>query len=333
MEDIKEINNTCSTHVKTPPAGTQVATYTNKDRDAVNAAIFDQWTECNKKRDGSVLKAACLIFMDDLFMCDGSKTYVPVTNNLVKKHFYENSTESDCNFGSNTRGRVDPCLKIYFNAPMMLTQNTDVAKGEANGSRVYAKTVVLKGGEVPFVISLDNGSKIQACFASQIRTLVMEHENDDITPKRFEMESQTFSFKCAMSVGDELLYVGVRGTQFPLISNSCTTGHKLQGCTVESILANTWFYGANWAYVVLSRVKTMKGLFLRVKLSLDLSKYEKPQEMKNMLQRFKSTVAALEIDESEYEKMERISVDYLVETQDGNEVEDYNPEYDVSVPY
>ena len=77
----------------------------------------------------------------------------------------------------------------------------------------------------------------------------------------------------------------------------------------------------------------MKGLFLRVKLSLDLSKYEKPQEMKNMLQRFKSTVAALEIDESEYEKMERISVDYLVETQDGNEVEDYNPEYDVSVPY
>ena len=54
----------------------------------------------------------------------------------------------------------------------------------------------------------------------------------------------------------------MKGTQFPIISNSCTTGHKLQGYTVPKILVNDWYYGTNWAYIVLSRVKTMDGLYL-----------------------------------------------------------------------
>ena len=122
----------------------------------------------------------------------------------------------------------------------------------------------------------------------------------------------------------------MEGTQFPLISNSCTTGHKLQGCTVTSILANTWYYGANWAYVVLSRVKSMSGLYLRVRLSRDLRKYEKPQAMKNMLEKFKSTIAVKLLEEEEYEDMERITIDWEMATGNSNTNRTAN---DVAVPY
>jgi hypothetical protein len=48
----------------------------------------------------------------------------------------------------------------------------------------------------------------------------------------------------------------------PVIVNHATTGHKLQGKTVEKLVIAEWSKVKNWAYVVLSRVKTLKGLFL-----------------------------------------------------------------------
>ena len=308
-EDIDLINKECLTTTKKPPEGIQVASYTNKDRDAINASIFDLWTERNKPSDGSTLKVACLVFMDELYMNDGSKTAVPITSNMVKRHFYENCTESECNFGSNGRGRVDPVLKLYPDAPMMLTRNKDVARGEANGSRVRCKKVLMKGGEAPFELLLDNGTKVLAVYASQAKSICLEHENADISPRNFNVESGVFTFKCRMMVGDKELFAGMKGRQFPIISNSCTTGHKLQGCTVDSILANDWYYGANWVYVVLSRVKTMKGLYIRKPLSKDLKKYEKPTAMKEMLQKFKDTISVQMLDEEEYEEMSKHMTD------------------------
>jgi hypothetical protein len=58
--------------------------------------------------------------------------------------------------------------------------------------------------------------------------------------------------------------------QLPVVVNNATTGHKLQGCTKKNIFVNCFSYAKNWPYVVLSRVKTRKGLYLR--LPLDKSK-------------------------------------------------------------
>jgi hypothetical protein len=52
-------------------------------------------------------------------------------------------------------------------------------------------------------------------------------------------------------------------TQIPLIRNLATTGHKLQGQTKDAIIVSDYVYGSNWIYVVLSRVTTIAGLFLR----------------------------------------------------------------------
>jgi hypothetical protein len=105
----------------------------------------------------------------------------------------------------------------------------------------------------------------------------------------------------------------MKGIQFPLISNLSTTGHKLQGCGVNDLFVDEWFYGQNWPYVVLSRVKQMKGLFVRVPLSEDLSKYKMPEKMKSMLLYFRGKCAVEMLSEEQYNRMEQsVSTDKAV---------------------
>ena len=108
--DTRLINNNCSTKSKKPLVGIQVATYTNKDRDAINASIFDKWTAKNRPADNSLLKSACLIFMDNLYMNDGSKTPVAINSNMV---IFDTSTKTVLN-RSVTLGRVARDVWIQF---------------------------------------------------------------------------------------------------------------------------------------------------------------------------------------------------------------------------
>ncbi len=49
-------------------------------------------------------------------------------------------------------------------------------------------------------------------------------------------------------------------TQFPILLDLATTGHKLQGMTKKHLIISSFNYGtANWIYVVLSRVTSIKG--------------------------------------------------------------------------
>ena len=272
VDDVRMINSTCHVSVKTPPPGIQVATHKNVNRDAINAAIFEQYCRTNRPANGAVLDSAAIIFMDNLEMKNSSNTPVPVQSNAVKKHFYENCAENDLDVGDK-RGRADPMLKLYFDCPLMLVENADVPNGQANGSRVRLRSITMKAGEEAFHLKLQCGTTVRAMYASQVLALQVEHESPDITPRNFEVKSAKVSFKATIQIGTEECITGMTGNQFPLISNSCTTGHKLQGCTCASILVNEWYYGANWPYVVLSRVKTRKGLHIRQLLDENLAKY------------------------------------------------------------
>ena len=59
---------------------------------------------------------------------------------------------------------------------------------------------------------------------------------------------------------------------FGVLVNTTTTGHKLQGMSMDYIIVVSWFYKVkNWVYVVLSRVRKLSGLFLFK--ALDFNKY------------------------------------------------------------
>jgi len=80
----------------------------------------------------------------------------------------------------------------------------------------------------------------------------------------------------------------MKAVQLPVIINYATTGHKLQGSGVDNVFVHRWSYATNWAYVMLSCVKTKKGLFMRKPLSKDLRHYAVvPLALTRMLNRFR----------------------------------------------
>jgi hypothetical protein len=160
-------------------------------------------------------------------------------------------------------GRVDPVLKLYYGCPMMLTENKSVSSGQANGSFLTLKSVKVKLGERPMEIQLLCGTKVRAYFASQIASNTVRHEVQDIKPQEFELVSKKLTFTATVTIEYKRSVMQMKGIQFPMISNGVTTGHTLQGCSLDWLTVFELFYGQNWIYVILSCVRTMARLFFR----------------------------------------------------------------------
>jgi len=138
------------------------------------------------------------------------------------------------------------------------------------------------------------GRKVWTISVDDVEWVQFEHESDPPrgVPRRFKLKPQTFSVTVNFPIGDGLkIKVGnVRVTQIPVNSNIATTGHKLQGMSKDTLIVNSWSYGfANWIYVVLSRVRTLKGLFLCKPLDL-----HRPFQVPETLLRFEQRMRALE---------------------------------------
>ena len=79
----------------------------------------------------------------------------------------------------------------------------------------------------------------------------------------------------------------VKVTQIPVNSNIATTGHKLQGMTKDVLIVDSWSYSfSNWVYVVLSRVRTLSGLFLCKPLDLE-KQFPVPEKLLQFEERMK----------------------------------------------
>jgi hypothetical protein len=305
-EDINLINDTCMvSDTREVPPNTPIAVYVNRNRDALNSAMFEDYCAAvgtAAENPTAVSEDAMLVFMTDLEMNDESKTFIRVTSNAVKKHFYSCCGEDACETTDRDVSRVDPVLKLYPGCPLMFTENSDVDNGQANGSRVTLVRVNVKAAEQPIPLELECGTTVPAYFANQIISLTVRHEVDDIVPQEFDVTARVIPFKTTMTFDGQKKLVRMKGTQFTLISNSTTTGHKLQGCTLDRLLVAEWHYKANWPYVVLSRVRTMLGLFLTQKLSTRVEDYAMPERMLKMIQDFKDRVGLRFYTHDEYTK-------------------------------
>ena len=77
-------------------------------------------------------------------------------------------------------------------------------------------------------------------------------------------------------------------TQLPINMNGATTGHKLQGMSKDKLIVVSWSFVPNWIYVVLSRVRTLKGLFLLKPLPENcLDKFQVPRDLQAFEQRMR----------------------------------------------
>ena len=78
-----------------------------------------------------------------------------------------------------------------------------------------------------------------------------------------------------------------RMTQLPVNLNDATTGHKLQGMSKDAIVITSWPKGGlfkNWEYTVLSRVRTLSGLYLFKPIDMDKS-FKPSEELKQFFHR------------------------------------------------
>ena len=78
--------------------------------------------------------------------------------------------------------------------------------------------------------------------------------------------------------------------QFPLNLNDATTAHKLQGSSKNMLIVNDWFYSHGWVYTVLSRVRTLKGLFLMKPLAFEKHRFETPRELSLFDERIRNII-------------------------------------------
>ena len=99
--------------------------------------------------------------------------------------------------------------------------------------------------------------------------------------------------------------------QFRLINNNATTGFKLQGSSVKSLVVKELTRRVErWEYVMLSRVSTMNGLYLEERICEDPEYYRldsSPLAMLHDLQR----VACKSVNEQDI-------LDYQQDTMEQN---------------
>ena len=83
--------------------------------------------------------------------------------------------------------------------------------------------------------------------------------------------------------------------QLPLLVNHATTGHKLQGKTMDQLIIAEWSKMKNWAYVVLSRVRSLAGLYLLKAIPNDIDFRPDPRYLA-MMDRLRETKLRTPID-------------------------------------
>ena len=230
------------------------------------------------------------IFSSDLKICRSNKIYKRVDNAWCT-YFYKNCGEGDCT-PDQYNGRFDPVLMLYLTKPIMINKNQSVLSGIANGRKPRIIKIILKKGCSQRKIKIGDKT-ITAVIAKEVERIVLKHENESISPQLFTMQPQPHSFTAKVPLPESQQPGGVKlthkvkmtGVQLPIISNNATTGHKLQGATVTSLLMTTATNVRNWTYVVLSRVREMKGLFLRRELEKkNLNKYNDiPEDLTAMI--------------------------------------------------
>jgi hypothetical protein len=112
----------------------------------------------------------------------------------------------------------------------------------------------------------------------------------------FEIKSVPSCFKVQYPDDDDYLGMGMKWApsmrieHFPMSVNFATTGHKLQGKSVDVLVIAEWTSTYNWPYyVVLSRVRTLDGLFLLEPMPDHLEFAPDPRYV-SMMERLRETI-------------------------------------------
>ena len=247
------------------PNNLAYAVYRNVDRVAINNGIFAEHVKSTHSIDKTVPPPAhtLIIRSDDLTWHSNGNQF----SRSARLILWSQCKDTDITVGRKQNKKyADPFLKLYENIPLMYTENSNVPNGEANGTLCRLIKINLKDGttENDFDLMNIDGFWVRTIDASKVDYLLCQIDGTDKQLKvRAQTNQCTINMPIAIIPGNKKHPVVATMNRFPVLTNHATTGHKLQGQTKENLFISAWYYGKNWPYVVMSRVKQLSGLFLR----------------------------------------------------------------------
>lgn len=280
------------------------ATFYNKTRCKINSAVFLNYlrkhhstaTKDNIPNTAIVIKAEAR----------WGQTKTPLSWDH-RKVLFEECAESDIT--DDNSKRCDPFLCLFSGCHVMGTENTNVKTGIANGTTATFVKAVIKPGKAPSPCKV-SGFWVLAISIEDIECLVLQW-HDCRFKGTFKVWPQTKKWKVSFPIeefGEKLrMKASMELTQFNININHATTGHKLQGKSLDQLVIAEWSKRKNWAYVVLSRVRKLTGLYLMHPLPNDID-FTPNQQYLEMMDRLRHTIAASASDVIQFHNMLRNGV-------------------------
>ena len=261
--DMQTINSRFikNSHVSLPPLPQiRCACYMNDERNAYNNVIFLMHIQATHQQteDKSINCPyyTCII-----------KATMTYQGKALKKSMY-NRILDDCGDSDVTNDSdtfVDPALKFFHNIPLMMNTNEQIDKKLANGTLCRGLYIHLKT-TCNFRNENWEGYMVNTMYANEIDYLVCMHE---CNRNYFLVNPETRQCKVRFRMWNNMVLKKIRTTYLPINCNISTTGHKLQGITLDDLDINLFTYKCTyWAYVVLSRVRELDNLILNQKLDI-----------------------------------------------------------------
>ena len=136
--------------------------------------------------------------------------------------------------GKQSVSRVDPCLKLYVGCPIMVSTNDQKKSKIVKGTTGIFKGVVLKADK-SLKEELWNDYRVYTIESNDVDYIVCERPNKDKNKQSiiFHLSPNTFivDVKYEMTENNFVNLPKSKLTQFPILIDLATTGHKLQGMT------------------------------------------------------------------------------------------------------
>jgi hypothetical protein len=276
--------------IKNPnPLETKYATFFNAKRAAINASVFQTYLNSYHKgkskfeipQTGIVIKATTI----------WNKNKIPLTFDQ-RKVLFEECLEAHV---KQQNKMCAPLLCLFSGCNLMVITNKDVVGGIANGTTCKFRKVVLKPGSEFDSIQM-SGYWVNTISIDDVEYIEVEWQDCDQFVGKFQITTEIGVFKVKYPITkfgiSSRIQTSIEMKYLPVIVNHATTGHKLQGKTVKSLMIAEWSRVKNWVYVVISCVKTLDGLFLTNKLPEDID-FLPETDYLDMMDNLRRTVLAI----------------------------------------
>ena len=268
------------------------ATYTNKKRAEINANVFRTYLEQNHHENEHICVPGGLIVIRACASWHSSKK---------KLGFLAHHTLWECCLDGYVKDaqsqRADPFLCLFHGGELMVNNNIDVKNGIASGTCCrFEKAILMHGAQVQKIQVF--GRWVNSVSIEHVEELVLRYDSmyapQFVGTFKVRMRERKFFVEYPENGAKESkrrIFVAMAIKHFPVLVNYATTVHKLQGKSVDNLVIAEWCKKPNWAYVVLSRVRTLAGIFLYTPLPNDCSFAPNPEYL-SMMERLRQNILA-----------------------------------------